>query len=260
MLQIFILLLALSGKGRGVKEDYRQLLEKLQLRLGYQFSRLDLLRSAMVHKSFANERLGNPALSNERQEFLGDAVVDLVVADLLYKRHPHLPEGDLSRMRAELVSSAALAALARQLRLGPCLRLGCGEQRSGGQDKDSLLADALEALLGAVYLDGGFASAYQVIEQLFAAGVVAAAGQYSDHKTRLQELSQARFGEPPQYRQLDVSGPDHQRRYTVVVSCGPISANGSGGSKKAAQQQAAALALALLEQDNSINDKRKNND
>lgn len=229
--------------------DYEKLLDALQQRIGYQFQVIELLNNALTHKSFANEQLRDPAACNERKEFLGDAVLDLVMADVLYHNYPELPEGELSRIRSELVSATALARVARQLNLGSCLRLGRGEYRSGGQDKDNLLADALEAVFGAIFLDSGWGSARSVLDALFQGGVVQVAGRKSqDYKTRFQELAQARYAQAPTYDLVEVTGPDHQREYTVAVVCdGQLLGQGNGSSKKAAQQQAARVALMTLE-------------
>ncbi|MEA3466572.1 MAG: ribonuclease III [Thermodesulfobacteriota bacterium] len=230
---------------------YDILLETLQQRLGYQFNSIELLRCAFIHRSFANEQLRDPAACNERQEFLGDAVLDLVMADVLYHKYPELPEGELSRIRAELVSAPALAGVARQLCIGDCLQLGRGEYRSGGQDKDNLLADALEAVFGAIFLDGGWSAVHGVLAGLFGDGVQHVVGRKSqDYKTRFQEFAQARYGQAPVYELVATEGPDHQREYTVAVSCdGQSIGQGQGRSKKAAQQQAACIALNILEAD-----------
>lgn len=228
--------------------NYDTLLNDFQQQLGYQFRDPQLLRSALIHKSYANEQLRDPSACNERQEFLGDAVLDLVMADFLFLSYPDLPEGELSRIRSELVSARALAQLARRLNLGPCLRLGRGEYRSGGQDKDNLLADALESVFGAIFLDAGWDVARRVLGHLFEGTAIKAARRKSqDYKTRFQELAQARYGQAPVYELVDARGPDHQREYSVVVSCdGHRLGQGCGGSKKAAQQQAACAALQFL--------------
>lgn len=233
--------------------EYEKLLDALQQRIDYQFQAVELLRNALTHKSFANEQLRDPAACNERKEFLGDAVLDLVMADVLYHNYPDLPEGELSRIRSELVSATALARVARQLDLGSCLRLGRGEYNSGGQDKDNLLADALEAVFGALFLDSGWDSARRVLSALFGDGMVQVAGRKSqDFKTRFQEMAQARYAQAPVYDLVEVTGPDHQREYTVVVACdGQPLGQGIGSSKKAAQQQAARVALMTLEVEQS---------
>jgi ribonuclease-3 len=228
---------------KGTKTNNRH--AELERALGYHFSSDELLKKALVHKSFANEKLRDPAASNERLEFLGDAVLDLVVAKLLYIRYPDLPEGELSRVRSELVSAPALAELARSLDLGEFLFLGRGEEHSGGRDKDNILADAIEAIFGAVFLDSGIDDATTVITALLDDEAVADVQREShDYKTRLQEEVQARYGVGPEYVLSSQSGPDHDRIYRIKVLCdGHELGCGSGRSKKAAQQQAACAAL-----------------
>jgi len=223
-----------------------QRLELLQQAIGYRFVEPALLLEALTHKSFSNEMQGVEPCS-ERLEFLGDAVLDLVVGAAAFTAYGDFPEGELTRIRAELVSEKSLAAVARQLGIGHCLRLGRGERRSGGADKDSLLADAVEALFGALFSDGGFDVARQVIMPLFAERLkLAAKRQYDlDFKTLLQEASQRRYGRAPAYRLLQTEGPDHDPTYIVEVSVdGTPSGRGEGRTKKAAEQQAAAAALA----------------
>lgn len=229
--------------------DYAKLLIELQDRIGYRFNSLTLLEKALTHKSFANEQLRDPSACNERQEFLGDAVLDLVMAELLYLHYPNLPEGELSRIRAEMVSATALAVVGRRLDLGACLRLGRGELRSGGRTKDNLLADALEAVFGAIFLDAGWETTRKVLVPLFKTRVVKVVGRKSqDYKTRLQEIAQALHGQVPDYDLVNVSGPDHQRQYTIIVRCaGTVLGEGSGSSKKIAQQNAAREALSKCE-------------
>ncbi|MBE0597702.1 MAG: ribonuclease III [Desulfuromonadales bacterium] len=218
-------------------------------KIGYRFTDQALLRQALTHKSFSNEQSENREPHNERLEFLGDAVLQLVVSDLLYQNFPALPEGELTRIRAEVVGEPRLAAIGRDLGLGDCLRLGRGEEKSGGRDKESLLADAVEALLGAVFLDGGLEGGAPLIARLFGAAIdQSARRKYGvDHKTRLQELLQARYGTPPEYRLVRAEGPDHERRYTVEVGLGEQSfGRGCGRTKKAAEQEAAEAALHTL--------------
>lgn len=220
----------------------------LQQAIDYRFAEPALLLEALTHKSYSNESQG-AAPCSERLEFLGDAVLDLVIGAAAFVAYPELPEGELTRIRAELVNEKSLAVVARQLGIGPCLRLGRGERRSGGERKDSLLADAVEALFGAVFSDGGFEAARQVILPLFAERLeLAARRQYDlDFKTLLQEESQRRYGRAPAYRLLQAEGPDHDPTYIVEVSVdGTASGRGEGRTKKAAEQQAAAAALARL--------------
>ncbi len=224
--------------------------ERLQLAIGYHFADGQLLQEALTHKSYSNERQGGPFPHSERLEFLGDAVLDLAISARAFRAYPEFSEGALTRVRAEIVSEASLARVARRLHLGSDLYLGRGEERSGGREKDSLLADACEALLGAVFCDGGFAAADQVVERLFGRDLECAARskEGGDYKTRLQELLQGRGGPPPQYRLTEALGPDHQRTYQVEVLCGGEAlGTGSGRSKKAAEQAAAREALHCLE-------------
>lgn len=220
-------------------------LPDLERRIGYHFADPAILLQAVTHKSRSNEKAG-AMLHNERLEFLGDAVLDLVVSQDLFTRYPQLPEGELTRIRAEAVSEKSLASLARDLHLGPLLRLGRGEFLSGGADKDSLLADALEAVLGAVFQDGGYDQVRQVVEPLFREILDRSVKQEtgSDYKTRLQELFQSRYGHPPEYVLSRIEGPDHQRIYTVdVVFEGQSIGSGMSGTKKGAEQAAAGEAL-----------------
>jgi ribonuclease-3 len=224
--------------------------ETLEEKIGYRFSDTALLRESLTHKSFSNEQADRDVPHNERLEFLGDAVVDLVVSHALFRAFPGLAEGELTRIRAEVVSEKGLAAIGRQLGLGASLRLGRGEERSGGREKDSLVADALEAILGAVFCDGGFENARRIIEALCIAAIERSARRKAgiDYKTRLQELLQASQGRPPTYALTLTEGPDHQRVYTVeVCSEGETIGCGRGRTKKAAEQEAAQEALARLE-------------
>jgi ribonuclease-3 len=221
----------------------------LQERLGYRFRNPALLVQALTHKSYSNEQAGASAPHSERLEFLGDAVLGLAVSSRLYNAFPHLPEGDLTRIRAEVVSERALSALGRSLELGRCLQLGRGEERTGGRDRDSLLADAFEALLGAIMCDSGFEAACCVVERLIGERLEGCARDRlgTDYKTRLQELLQARYGRTPLYVPTAAEGPDHHRRYTVEVRFeGAVIGEGQGRSKKAAEQEAARSALARL--------------
>ncbi|RMH40514.1 MAG: ribonuclease III [Deltaproteobacteria bacterium] len=223
-------------------------LSALERRLGYRFRDRALLVRAVTHRSFANEH-PDAGGDNERLEFLGDAVLDLVVGEQLMARHPDLHEGDLSMLRASIVSEAGLSAIARDLGLGDHLRLGRGEERSGGRDKPSLLADALEAVVAAIYRDGGFDRAAEVVARLFAGAIAGAvATEPPDYKTRLQEWSQARFKVPPEYEVVAERGPDHDKTFRVDVRLrGRVLATGEGRSKKEAEQAAARAALANVD-------------
>ncbi len=218
----------------------------LQQRLGHPFRDPALLAAALTHSSFANESREPAPVDNERLEFLGDAVLGLAVGLRLFRDFPAAREGELSRLRAELVSAPRLAVVARALGLGECLRLGRGEARSGGRDKENLLADALEALIGAVFLDAGFAAAGSVVEKLFAAAVPGAEPALRDCKTALQELLQARR-QRPAYRLAESSGPDHRRSYRIEVLVEEqVLGTGEGPTKKRAEQEAARRALESL--------------
>ena len=225
-------------------------LELLQGRLKYHFENGALLTEALTHKSFSNESADTSIICNERLEFLGDAVLDLVISEQTFLGYPELPEGELTRIRAELVSEKNLSALARELDIGPCLRLGRGERRSGGDRKSSLLADSVEAIIGALFCDSDYATVRTVVSGLFAESIESAARREfdRDYKTSLQELSQKVYREPPQYRLLQTTGPDHQRLYEVeVLLAGEPVGRGNGRSKKVAEQQAAQIALERLQ-------------
>jgi ribonuclease-3 len=218
----------------------------LEKRLGYRFKRLDLLELALTHRSWANEQ-GIPE-HYERLEFLGDAVLGLVAGEWLYASHPELPEGELSKHKAQLVSRDTLAKHARDLDLGEVLRMGVGEERSGGRTKSSLLADSMEAIFGALYLDGGLEVARKAILPMLEGGYYERARQaVTDAKTQLQEVVQALGWDLPEYRLTDSLGPDHSK--TFVVECwlaGELAGRGEGPSKKTAEQKAAADALEKL--------------
>ncbi len=218
----------------------------LERALGYRFRDAGLLDLALTHRSFANEQ--GMARHNERLEFLGDAVLGAVAGEWLYREHPELPEGDLSKLKAYLVSAPALAGFATELGVGRELRLGVGEERSGGRAKPSLLADALEAVLGAIYLDGGLAPVRKVVTPLLERVLAERPRVHEeDAKTRLQEVVQAQGWALPEYRVVAEEGPDHAKRFRVecVVQEGPPG-RGEGRSKKGAEQRAAAEVLARL--------------
>jgi ribonuclease-3 len=205
-----------------------------------------LLEQALTHRSFAYENGGLP--TNERLEFLGDAVLGLVVTDVLYATHPDLPEGSLAKLRAGVVNTRALAEVARSLGLGQWLRLGRGEETTGGRDKNSILADTTEALIGAVYLDRGIATATAVVRRLFDPLMAAAAreGASLDWKTALQELSAEGGLGVPDYR-IEETGPDHAKSFSAqVLLTGEVRGAGAGRSKKQAEQEAAAAAFQAL--------------
>ncbi len=213
--------------------------------IDYTFKNKQLLLQALTHKSYTNEHT-EYVLHNERLEFLGDAVLELAISDLVFKKFPDIPEGGLTRIRAEVVSEKGLSVIARHLQIGSELRLGKGELKSGGSEKPSLLADALEALLGAIYCDAGFVVVCRVIERVFSEIIEKSAEiRYgSDYKTCLQERLQALYGGLPEYLLAQVSGPDHERIFSMeVYFSGKLIGKGSGSSKKNAEQKAAAVAL-----------------
>lgn len=215
-------------------------------RIGYEFIELSLLRRAMSHRSWCSEVAGEQ--SNERLEFLGDAVLGWVIADIAYRRHQDLPEGKLTDVRKSVVNASALAEVARAVELGPCLLLGKGEDAAGGRHKASILSDALEAVIGAVYLDGGVIAAAELIERLFAEPLRRAASELGrqDHKTALQETTARLVDTAPVYV-LTESGPDHAKTFAAIVLVGDRNlGEGTGRSKKIAEQAAAASALELL--------------
>jgi ribonuclease-3 len=221
--------------------------DNLQTQLGYRFNDPALLQLALTHPSIAHEQ-GIPVQTNQRLEFLGDAVLGLVTAEWLYERHPELPEGELSKLKAQLVSRPALAAHAERLELGPALRIGVGEERSGGRTKASLLADSMEAVFGAVYLDGGLEAARRAILPMLENAFDERARQaVTDAKTQLQEVTQALGLDLPEYRLAGASGPDHSKVFTVECWVGgELTGRGEGPSKKMAEQKAAAEALAAI--------------
>jgi ribonuclease III len=215
-------------------------------RLGWEVADDDLLTRSMSHRSWCAESPG--ALSNERLEFLGDAVLGLVVTDHLFRTYPTLPEGELAKVRASVVNSAALAEVAGVLDIGDALLLGKGEGQSGGREKPSILADAMEAVIGAVYMDRGWGAAADLVMRLLGDRIEEAAagpgGQ--DYKTRLQELCARRFDDLPQYEVTD-EGPDHAKRFDAVVRVGGVvKGSGEGRSKKQAEQAAARMAWERL--------------
>jgi ribonuclease III len=221
----------------------------LEQKLGYSFHDASLCETALTHKSWMNETHETGRLDNERLEFLGDAVLALVTSDLLMKRFPAQPEGELSKARAAIVNEGGLAQVAEILSLGQWIFLGRGEEQAGGRKKRSLLANTFEALLGAIYLDGGFLAAFQVAERLFSsfiADVPTAASK--DFKSRLQELAQAKLQMAPIYTVLSEQGPDHAKTFEIAILIGDREyARAFGRSKKEAQQSAAELALAAMD-------------
>ena len=218
----------------------------LQEKLGYSFQDISLLEHALTHSSFANESRGRYT-SNERLEFLGDSVLGMVVADHLYRTFPDMPEGELTRTRAALVCEESLVEVAQELDLGDYLRLGKGEELSGGRHRSSIQADAVEAVLAAVYLDGGIGSARKIIHRYVLSKTEKPAG-HRDYKTALQELIQRESGHTLTYRLTGEEGPDHAKIFWVEVCLnGEAVGSGKGHSKKEAEQMAAKAAIERLE-------------
>lgn len=218
----------------------------LQQRLDYAFADQTLLETALTHSSYSREQSGNLPC-NERLEFLGDAFFDAIIGEELYRIFPHQEEGVLSRIRATIVCEKSLAMTARRLQLGTCLLLGNGEEKTGGRQRESILADAMEAVIGAVYLDGGFAQARRVVLQLFRQTIDdTKQGKFiiHDYKTHLQERLQARGVTQIRYELTGEAGPDHNKTFTMCLYVdGRPLAVGSGKSKKQAAQMAAQKAL-----------------
>jgi ribonuclease-3 len=220
---------------------------EIQERIHYSFRDEELLTRALTHKSFANEN--RLAHHNERMEFLGDAVLNLVVSEYLMETCPEMSEGDLSRLRAAVVSEPSLAAVSRGIGLGEFLLLGKGEEQTGGRNKDSLLADSLEALIASVYLDAGQEEARSFVLAFFEEKIrtTCSARATLDYKTELQELCQERLKILPEYRVVSETGPDHQKLFEVELSIrGEVLGRGAGRSKKEAEQRAAKEALEKL--------------
>ena len=221
-------------------------LSALEERLGYRFANRRLLQRALVHSSFTFEQ-GKTSDDNQILEFLGDAVLDLLVGHLLTRRYPELREGDLTRLRAALVKETHLARLAREIGLGDHLCLGRGEERTEGRGKASILASAYEAVFGAVFEDGGFEAAKKLAGRLFSESVAEKRREFlaDDSKSQLQEILQEKYNEQPVYRLEKEDGPAHHRQYTVSVALhGKVLGVGEAGSKKEAEKKAAAASLA----------------
>ncbi len=226
-------------------------MKSLEEKLGYTFRDPSLLENALTHSSRANESRGTLS-SNERLEFLGDSILGMVVADHLYRNHPDLPEGELTRTRAALVCEESLVEVAQELNLGEYLRLGKGEEAGGGRNRPSIRADAVEAVLAAVYLDGGIGSARKIVQKYILSREVAGLTKPHDYKTALQELVQRESGQVLQYRLTGEEGPDHDKRFFMEVTLnGTPIGSGTGRSKKEAEQMAAHVAIKALEQKES---------
>ena len=220
------------------------MIKDLETAIGYRFKNISLLQNALTHSSYANERWHNSLMSNERLEFLGDSILGMVVAEYLYQSFPNRPEGELTRMRADMVCEKTLASVAARIGLGRHLMLGNGEEQGGGRSRDSILADAVESVIAASFLDGGMDAAKQFIQKFILVEVPVKQMHNADYKTALQELVQQKKNQTLSYRLVGESGPDHDKRFEVEVSLnGRVIGVGSGSSKKRAEQMAAQAAL-----------------
>ena len=220
------------------------MIKDLEMELGYQFRDITLLQNALTHSSYANEYWHDSLKSNERLEFLGDSILGMVVAEYLYRTFSDRPEGELTRMRADMVCEKALAAIASRVHLGQFLLLGRGEEQSGGRKRDSILADAVESVIAATFLDGGMDAARKLIEQFVLCNVPKNQLNNIDYKTTLQEQVQKKKDQILSYTLVGESGPDHDKRFVVAVSLnGEEIGRGKGSSKKRAEQDAARVAL-----------------
>ena len=221
---------------------------EIEQNLNYQFNSKGMLEEALRHSSFVNEQADPDLRDNERLEFLGDAVLNLIIGHILMQRYPELKEGDLSRTRANLVNESQLAKIARSLDLGSHIRLGKGEIQTNGSDKNSILADTFEAIIAAIYLDGGFDAAFRIIEANFLPLLNShhPAEDHHDYKSKLQELAQEQQGAIPQYTVIHEEGPDHDKTFWIALKVFDIEAQGSGKSKKMAEQDAARQAIEIL--------------
>lgn len=223
------------------------MLKDLETAIGYHFENIDLLQNALSHSSFANERFHDSLKSNERLEFLGDSILGMVTAEYLYRNFPERPEGDLSRMRADMVCEKSLSRIAERLSLGKHLLLGHGEEQTGGRNRESILADAVESVIAACFLDGGMAPARAFIDRFVLTEVPVQKMHNADYKTALQEKVQQKKNQTLTYVLAGESGPDHDKFFEVeVLLNGKVLGRGSGSSKKRAEQSAAEDALRKL--------------
>ena len=220
---------------------------KLESVIGYTFQNKQLLKQAMTHSSYSNEHRLSRISNNERLEFLGDAVLEIVSSDFLYHKYTNLPEGELTKLRASMVCEPTLALCAADINLGSYLLLGKGEEATGGRNRDSIVSDAMEALIGAIYEDGGFANAKEFIYN-FILNDVKDKQLFYDSKTILQEIVQREYKDPLEYELLAETGPDHDKIFEVCVKIGDrVIGSGRGRTKKAAQQKAAYEAILKLQ-------------
>ena len=223
------------------------MIKDLEAAIGYRFHNISLLQNALTHSSYANERWHNSLMSNERLEFLGDSILGMTVAEHLYRNFPDRPEGELTRMRADMVCETTLASVAERIGLGQHLLLGHGEERLGGRSRASILADAVESIIAASYLDGGMEAAVSFIRSFILCDVPVKKLHNVDYKTTLQELVQRKKDQVLSYALTGESGPDHDKSFVVEVSLnGEVVGSGTGRSKKRAEQDAARAAIERL--------------
>ena len=224
------------------------MIKDLEKAIGYRFQNITLLQNALSHSSFANERWHDSLMSNERLEFLGDSILGMVVAEFLYRNYPDRPEGELTRMRADMVCETSLAKIADQIGLGQHLLLGHGEEQGGGRERASILADAVESVIAACFLDGGMEPARVFIDRFVLCNVPEQRMRNADYKTALQELIQQQKNQVLTYELTGQSGPDHDKRFAVRVLLNGIPiGSGEGTSKKRAEQDAARNALETMQ-------------
>ena len=225
-------------------------MDELQKIIGYQFNNTNNLKEAITHRSFANEHRNHQMKDNERLEFLGDAILDLIISKYLFDKYPVMPEGDLSKVRASIVCEGSLAKTARNINLGAFILLGKGEEMTGGRTRNSILADAFEAVTGAIFVDGAFEDVVKFLQTTLIENVdsLSVEDLYTDYKTILQENIQKESMQPLHYEVVDEKGPDHDKDFYVAVYHGELClGKGIGKSKKEAEQQAAKTALKALE-------------
>ena len=223
------------------------MIKDLENALGYRFQNITLVQNALTHSSYANEHWHDSLRSNERLEFLGDSILGMVVAEYLYRTFPERPEGELTRMRADMVCERALAKVADRLDLGSHLLLGHGEEQGGGRTRASILADAVESIIAACFLDGGMEAARKIIETFILCNVPTGKLTNADYKTAFQELVQRKKDQIITYRLVGESGPDHDKSFQVeVLLNGQVVGTGTGSSKKRAEQDAARTAMEAL--------------
>ena len=220
------------------------MIKELEKAIGYQFRDISLLENALAHSSYANERWHNSLRSNERLEFLGDSILGMIVADHLYRNFPDRPEGELTRMRADMVCEQSLAVVANRIKLGSHLLLGHGEEQGGGRNRNSILADAVESVIAACYLDGGYEASLKFVNTFILSDIPVVKYHNTDYKTALQEKVQQKKNQVLSYHLVGEEGPDHDKRFRVEVQLnGSVVGTGTGTSKKRAEQDAARVAL-----------------